>query len=114
MITIGKVLKGQEKASGIGFPTANISNTNNCPSGIYAGKVRFGGDEFIAVIYIGERRKDILEAHLFDFGGDLYGKEIEVDVIKKLREDKVAPDLSQLKEMIKKDCNDAKEFFTTH
>ncbi len=109
MITKGKVIEGHKKANGIGFPTANILNINNISSGIYAGKVKFNDDDFGAVIYIGERRKEILEAHLFDFGGDLYGVEIEVEVIEKIRDDKVVSDFSLLKEMINKDYADAIE-----
>jgi riboflavin kinase/FMN adenylyltransferase len=114
MIIIGKVLEGQRKAEGIGFPTANILNTENVSSGIYAGRVNLEGEKFNAVIYIGEKRKDILEAHLFDFDGDLYGKEIEIEVIHKLRDDGEINDFEILKKTIKKDVEDAKIFLSTN
>jgi riboflavin kinase / FMN adenylyltransferase len=114
MITKGKVLEGHKKANGIGFPTANIVNINNVHSGIYAGRVGLNGVNYDAVLYVGEKRKDILEAHLFDFQGDLYNKEIEVNVIEKIREDEEVDDFSVLKDMIKKDCDDAKFFLSTN
>lgn len=108
MIIKGKVLEGHKKANGIGFPTANILNVSKISSGIYAGRVDLDGEKFDAVIYIGEKRKEILETHLFDFEGDLYRKEIEVEIVGKIREDKEVVDFLVLKEMINKDCVDAR------
>lgn len=105
----GKVIKGHKKANGIGFPTANIKNIDNIGTGIYAGRVKLRTKMYDAVLYVGEKRKDILEAHLFGYKGDLYGKEIEIKVLDRIRDDKeVENDPLLIREMIEKDCLDAK------
>ena len=83
----GVVQKGKRLATRLGFPTANIFvGKEGKLSGIFAAKVFFEGKEYPAAAYINQRRH-MLEAHLFDFSGDLYGKEIEIELVKKIRED---------------------------
>ncbi len=53
----------------------------------------------------------IIEAHLFDFNGDLYGKKVSVSFIHYLREEIKFPDLNSLKNQMQKDKLDAKIFF---
>ena len=107
MIVKGKVLKGNKKAGKIGFPTANIKNTEKVLPGIYAGLVTVAKKTHDAVLYVGTNSIDTLEAHLLDFKGDLYGKEISVEVLEKIRDDEHVTDMTLLKEMIEKDCLDA-------
>lgn len=103
----GKVQKGNKKAGKMGFPTANIKNTTKVLPGIYAGLVTVAKKEHDAVLYVGANNKDILEAHLLDYKGNLYGKTIKVEVLEKIRDDKHVTDTILLKEMIEKDCMDA-------
>lgn len=79
----GIVIKGLGKGSNLGFPTANLKVKEKSESGVYAGKVFFNSKEYKAGIFI---RKNILEAHVLDFEGDLYGKKIEVEIGEKIRE----------------------------
>ena len=54
-------------------------------SGIYAARVLVGGREYGAAGFADQERK-ILEAHILDFSGDLYGKEITIQLLKKIRD----------------------------
>lgn len=105
----GKVLKGNKKAGEMGFPTANIKNTENVLAGIYAGRASVDNKTYDAVIYVGTNNIDILEVHFFDFKDDLYDKDINVEILEKIRDDRHVTDVNILQEMIKKDCIDAKE-----
>lgn len=83
---VGIVVKGKQKGRELGFPTANLVLFDSAiQSGVYAGKVNFDGGEYVAAIFVSEAC-DLLEAHILDFQGDLYGKEIEVTVGQKIRE----------------------------
>lgn len=108
----GKVVKGRGKGERLGFPTANIRLNKNIGSGVYKGKAkarewrtndkRMGTKEWLAGIFVGEDKK-MLEAHLIDFSGDLYGQEIEVEIGEKIREVMKFNGNEELKEQIKKD-----------
>lgn len=79
----GRVVRGTQKAQSFGFPTANISFADKNIAGTFAGEVLFGGKTYQAVVYADPIRK-LLEAHLFDFSGDLYGKEIQISLLKQV------------------------------
>ena len=83
----GIVLRGEERGKALGFPTANIALDDTELSGIYAGKVRVVPETEwrIAAVYADQRR-GLLEAHVLDFSEDLYGKEIELTLEKKIRD----------------------------
>jgi riboflavin kinase/FMN adenylyltransferase len=49
----------------------------------------------------------MFEAYLLDFNGDLYGKEVEIEFIAKIRDDKAFPDGASLAETMRKDCEKA-------
>ncbi len=100
MIVKGKVLKGEQKATKLGFPTANIEISIDLEPGIYAGKAVVDGVTHNASLYISTRKPHVLEAHILDFDCDLYEKEIEVHVLNRLRKEVVATDEEELKEMI--------------
>ncbi len=108
MIVKGVVKDGNKKGREHGFPTANISN-DGVAIGIYAGKV-FALDKYYkAAVYVGTPRPDVLEAHLLDFAGDLYGRVIEVTILNKLRDDFFETDNEKLRLMIEKDVAFIKE-----
>jgi riboflavin kinase/FMN adenylyltransferase len=100
----GKVIKGNHIATEIGFPTANIKLEEiSIDPGIYAGKVFVGGEVYKSALYISNSALDILEAHLIDFGGDLYGQEIDVEIYDKVRGDFNIVDKTKLHEIIAND-----------
>jgi riboflavin kinase/FMN adenylyltransferase len=90
----GVVVKGNGWGREFGFPTANIHTPHNklIPiDGIYAGRVEVDGKSFNGAISIGTRPtvtdsdQRVLEAHLLDFNGDLYGMIIRVHLHKYIR-----------------------------
>lgn len=106
---IGNVIKGEQKGRLNGFPTANIENTENISTGIYAGFANLDGIQYDCAIYIGTPRPDIIEIHFIEYSGDLYGKKVGLSLIKKIREDMYECDNSKLIEMIKTDISNVKK-----
>lgn len=92
--TRGVVERGDQRGRTIGFPTANVAiETDDLLDGVWAGWVDVDGDRHLAAVSIGSRPTfygtvgyRLLEAHLLDFHGDLYGTEITVVLWHKLRE----------------------------
>lgn len=82
----GIVVRGQGYGRKIGFPTVNLDmHGAELPHpGIYAGTAVLGGREYRAGIIIGPGEK--AEAHLMGFHGDVYGREVTLEVKKFLRE----------------------------
>lgn len=89
----GRVLEGQQLGRRLGYPTANILiRALPCPiGGVFAVRARVAGDTWCpGVANLGNRpmvagEDTLLEVHLFDFDGDLYGKKMEVQFVAKLR-----------------------------
>lgn len=91
----GRVVSGQRLGRTLGVPTANIAlePTSRLAHGVYAVRVRIDGEIYPAVASFGVRPTvdngpPLLEVHLLDFGGDLYGRDIEVEFIERIREER--------------------------
>lgn len=116
---LGTVVRGGEWAGRMGFPTANIYPHHEVipPAGIYAVNVLFEGSTLPGVCYIGadptlkSGRPLHVEVHIFDFHGDLYGRELEIHFIQKIRGEKLFPSKEALIERIKKDIAKARTIF---
>ena len=81
----GIVIEGNKKGRKLGFPTANIEVAGLAlDPGIYAGYVIIGQKEYQGAIYLAGN--DILETFVFDFEGDLYGTEIIVTIVQRIRD----------------------------
>jgi len=106
----GIVQKGSQRATALGFPTVNIPLEDETVSGIYAAKVRVGEETYEAVAYANRKAKK-LEAHLFDFSADLYGWNIHIDLVHKLRDDKKFSDDAHARVAIAKDAEKARAYF---
>lgn len=106
----GIVAGGSARASSLGYPTANIPLTEGGISGVYAALVSFEGTDYPAVAFADPVRK-VLEAHLFDVSENLYGKEITVELLKKLRDTKVFSDDEALKRAMEEDARNARAHF---
>ena len=90
----GRVISGRRLGRTLGVPTANIAlePTNRLAHGIYAVVARVDGRAFPAVASFGTRPTvddgpPLLEVHLLDFDGDLYGREMEVEFIERIRDE---------------------------
>lgn len=85
-IISGKVLPGKQRGRDFGFPTVNLTlSDQSIDAGIYGGKACFDNKEYLAAIFIPKER-NILEAYILDFEGDLYNKEIKISIGQKIRE----------------------------
>ena len=101
-IISGTVVRGKKKGGKLGFPTVNILPDKKIGSGVYEGKVIVNSKKYKAGIFVGPDDK-LLEAHIVGFGGNLYGKEIEVEVGTKIREVMNFNSDEDLKKQIKED-----------
>ncbi|MFY9402818.1 MAG: bifunctional riboflavin kinase/FAD synthetase [Candidatus Omnitrophota bacterium] len=119
---LGRVVKGASLGKKIGFPTANIKPHHEVipPCGIYAAKVILGKKILKGACYIGkkptikEAKKRIgVEAHILNYKGDLYNKDVEVQFIKRIRPDKKFSSLDFLSAQIKKDLLKIKKIFSS-
>ena len=109
----GIVTGGSTKAGGFGYPTANIPLSDTDVSGIYVVYVHAEGKTYGGVAYADQTR-GILESHLFGFSGNLYGKEISVTLVEKLRDARAFPDEATLKAAIAADATAARSYIKAH
>jgi riboflavin kinase/FMN adenylyltransferase len=116
----GTVVRGDWLGHQLGFPTANIEATGLAlpPHGVYAVHAETGGRTWRAVLNIGHRPtlRDPnpqlrVEAHLIDFAGDLYGQELEVTFVERLRAEKQFASLGELRQQIAQDILEAQMRF---
>ena len=109
----GEVVRGDQIGTAIGFPTANLQVADPYKlipqNGVYAVKVELEGRQYKGMLNIGTRPTVVsqgaitIEVHLIDFGGDLYGQQVEVEMIARLRAEQSFPDQAALKEQLAKD-----------
>ena len=114
---LGTVVKGDELGRTLGFPTANISAHSEQfpPNGVYAVDVQHGAKRRRGVANIGVRPTiahatghRILEVHLLDFQGDLYGQELELTFARYLRAEQKFANLEELRLQIARDVEAAR------
>jgi riboflavin kinase/FMN adenylyltransferase len=93
----GEVERGDQRGRTLGFPTANLSIADECvspPDGVYAGFAYTVKGEVVAcAVSVGRRPTfyenrglRLVEAHLLDFSGDLYGELLTVEIVARLRD----------------------------
>lgn len=107
----GMVAHGLQNGRTFGYPTANVTGVTpplELAPGVYAAKVRAGGSEYGAMLYVGTRptlglTESTLEIHLFDFDGDLYGTSMEFALLGKVRDERNFPSVAALVEQIRRD-----------
>lgn len=114
------VVRGDKLGQQLGFPTANLDVAGRAvpPSGVYAAHARLSDDTHRAVVNIGLRPtlripqpQLRVEAHLIDFDQDIYGQELELRFVTKLREEQQFPSIASLKAQIAGDVQAARELF---
>ena len=116
----GRVVHGAKRGRAMGYPTANVRLGRERPAlhGIYAVKC-FGaatrGLEGVASLgtnpAVRQGGPASLEAFLFDFSGDLYGRRLTVEFMKKLRDEAHFASMDALAAQIRRDCDAARAFF---
>jgi riboflavin kinase/FMN adenylyltransferase len=116
----GVVVDGDKRARDLGFPTANLAVPSDIclpADGIYAGwYLRPDGEPRAAAISLGRRPtfydyadRSLLEAHVLDFDGDLYGEPARVQFVLRLRDEVKFDSIDALVEQMRADCDQARE-----
>lgn len=110
---LGKVVHGEHRGRGIGFPTANLvveEESKLIPAnGVYAVLALVQQKQYKAMMNIGlrptvsEQAQRSIEVHLFDFSGDLYGQALDIAFIGRLRDEQKFAGIDQLKEQLQRD-----------
>ena len=112
----GEVVVGDRRGRTIGFPTANVRPDPAVvvpARGVYACVVRVGDHVHAACTNVGvaptfERGESRIEAHLLDFGGDLYGRVVEVLFLQKIRGERRFSGVEELRAQIGRDVEEAR------
>ncbi|MDP3725307.1 MAG: riboflavin kinase [Nanoarchaeota archaeon] len=112
----GRVRRGAGRGRALGFPTANVPAPSGCEDGVYVARASFDEKTYSALCFVGiaemfgEKDRQA-EVYILDFDGDLYGKEIRIDVLKKIRESKKFDSKEELTRAMKEDLRIAREYF---
>lgn len=117
----GKVIYGNQLGRELGCPTANIPMLRKSSPlhGVYIVEVE-GVDKnnpaWPGIASLGTRpavggESFLLEVHLFDFNKNIYGKNLKITYLKKIRDEWMFDSLDELKKQIDKDCKQAKQYF---
>ncbi len=107
----GKVVEGNKIGRTLGYPTANLDLADNAiipAQGVYAAMVRVHDEWYKSMVNIGIRptlnlHRVTIEAHLFDFDQDIYGKTISIHFLSRVRDEMRFSSLSELKEQLDTD-----------
>jgi len=106
----GEVVRGVGRGRTLGFPTANVNSDRPLPlpAGVYACHAFLDTARYRAVINLGVRptfggTELAVEAHLLDFAGDLYGRRIKLQFLRRLRDEMRFPDVEALRTQIAQD-----------
>jgi riboflavin kinase/FMN adenylyltransferase len=113
----GRVVRGDRRGQGLGFPTANVRPRTPVlvPDGVYAVRARWNGERRDGVANVGRNptfgqgRERTLEAHLFEFDGELYGRALRVEFVERLRGEMKFASAQALVEQIREDARRARE-----
>jgi len=115
----GQVIKGRKVGRTLGYPTANVDlrRRQSPVMGIFAVLVSGISEEPLrGVASVGTRptfdlEKPLLEVHIFDYSGDIYGSYIHVDFIRRIRDEVKFDDIDQLVEQMDRDSETARSIF---
>ena len=112
----GAVVHGVQQGQAMGWPTANLripADRVVPPDGVYAARAVYGGQTFDAIAYIGTRPtfeagERLIEVNLLDQTSDLYGQEITVQFVARVRGDHVFASADELSKQIARDVEQAR------
>ena len=114
----GKVTTGEHRGVGMGFPTANIAvDTRQAlpPDGVYATRAYIEKQAYPSMTNIGRRptfgndNERTIEAYILDYSSDIYGKDLKIELIERLRGEQKFEDKEALKRQIAEDVKRGRE-----
>ena len=114
----GSVINGNHLGKSIGFPTCNIEIDESMaalPNGVYMTFCHVDGKKYCSITNVGNKPtvgefgKNI-ETNIYDFDEEIYGKNITVEFIRKIRDEIRFDSLEKLKEQIRKDSETVKKY----
>jgi len=116
----GPVIGGAQRGTGLGFPTANVALPKGTAlgHGIFAVRVALDGRELDGAAYLGTRPTfddgmPVLEVFLFDFDETIYGREIVVSFVDKVRDDRKFDSAEELVTQMQDDCAKARSILAS-
>jgi riboflavin kinase/FMN adenylyltransferase len=119
-MVLGKVIWGTARGRLMGIPTANIEILNELypRNGVYAVKLTINDQTYKGVANVGvnptfSNNRFSVEVHIFDFGQEIYGREIQVAFIQRIRDEKAFKTPEKLVQQIRKDIDQAKQILAT-
>jgi riboflavin kinase/FMN adenylyltransferase len=119
----GKVVYGRQLGRTIGFPTANLEVKRpaeaKLPFGVYGIYAEWGGRKYKGMMNYGLKptfdiNKIEVEVNLFDFEGNLYGEELQVNVEFFVRQQIKFPGIEELKQQLQHDRQTIEQMFLSH
>ncbi len=114
----GVVIKGEGRGKKIGFPTANIQVSPDLivpQNGVYVTRTRYQNMTYQSVTNIGhnptfkEGHQLHIETNIFDFDTDIYGEKLEIEFIRKLRDERKFPTVNDLIDQIRSDVETSRQ-----
>lgn len=118
----GRVQQGAQRGRTIGFPTANIALAayQRPAFGVYAVQVSIDGAEPLSGVAniglkptVASEIEPLLEAHIFDFSGDIYDARVEVQLVDYLRSERRFDSFDALKQQIALDAREARQILAS-
>jgi riboflavin kinase/FMN adenylyltransferase len=113
LVIEGRVQQGDQRGRTLGFPTANVPVTGDNiqpPQGVFAGYIHVEGDRWYeAAISVGRRTtfytdgELLVEAHLLDFAGDLYGRLVVIELVAHVRDQRRFGGVAELQAQLRCD-----------
>jgi riboflavin kinase/FMN adenylyltransferase len=116
----GTIVEGRHRGREIGFPTANLQTANELipPHGVYATTLTIDGIVHAGLTNIGlnptfgDSTTATIETHVLQYDGDLYGREVQLGFVQRLRDERRFDDVDGLKAQIEADRRRAERLFT--
>jgi riboflavin kinase/FMN adenylyltransferase len=115
----GRVVPGAHRGKGLGFPTANLETSNELlpPNGVYATMTTIDGIVHRSITNVGVRptfgdtTKTTIEAYVLGYDGDLYGRQVRLGFVQRLRDERKFEDVDALRAQIEADLRRAERLF---
>jgi riboflavin kinase/FMN adenylyltransferase len=115
----GVVVEGRKRGRELGFPTANLRTGNELipPNGVYATTLTIGKAVRASITNIGLRptfgdtMEATIESHVLGHQQDLYGQQVRLGFVQRLRDERRFPDIDALKAQIEADARQATRLF---